>query len=193
MAAVRQSAVLKNAEGLASTAAPDARTGGGLPLHPLIAVKLWENPCWFSFRINYLGLRFNLPVYGWIEERYGLVRPEYVVLYALHLQDGIAAKDVVASAGFPKNTISRAIQKLLRRRLIRRASDARDRRSYVLRLTAEGRRILDETVPPMVAWEKRMLSVLSREEQLVLSKVLARLVQDSPNWPTSIEQEEQGQ
>jgi DNA-binding MarR family transcriptional regulator len=193
MAAVRQSAVLKDAEGLASAAAPDARTGSDLPLHPLIAVKLWENPCWFSFRINYLGLRFNLPVYGWIEERYGLVRPEYVVLYALHLQDGIAAKDVVASAGFPKNTISRAIQKLLRRRLIRRASDARDRRSYVLRLTAEGRRILDETVPPMVAWEKRMLSVLSREEQLVLSKVLARLVQDSPNWPTSIEQEEQGQ
>jgi|JI10StandDraft_1071094.scaffolds.fasta_scaffold184309_3 DNA-binding MarR family transcriptional regulator len=192
MAAVRQSAVLKNAEGLASAAAPDARTGGDPPLHPLIAVKLWENPCWFSFRINYLGLRFNLPVYGWIEERHGLVRPEYVVLYALHLQDGIAAKDVVASAGFPKNTISRAIQKLLRRRLIRRASDARDRRSYVLRLTAEGRRILDETVPPMVAWEKRMLSALSREESQVLSKLLARLVQDSPNWPTSIEQEEQG-
>jgi len=192
MAAVRQSAVLKNAEGLASAAAPDARSAGDHPLHPLIAVKLWENPCWFSFRINYLGLRFNLPVYGWIEERYGLVRPEYVVLYALHLQDGIAAKDVVASAGFPKNTISRAIQKLLRRRLIRRAPDARDRRSYVLRLTPEGRRILDETVPPMVAWEKRMLAGLSREEQQVLSKLLARLVQDSPNWPTSIEQEEQG-
>lgn len=188
MAAARQAPVLKSVDGPASAPAGDA---GGL--HPLIAVKLWENPCWFSFRINYLGLRFNLPVYGWIEERYGLVRPEYVVLYALHLQDGIAAKDVVASAGFPKNTISRAIQKLLRRRLIRRASDARDRRSYVLRLTAEGRRILDETVPPMVAWEKRMLSGLSREEQQVLSKLLARLVQDSPHWPTSIEQEEQGQ
>ncbi len=187
MAAARQSSVLKSVEGLASVPADDSG------LHPLIAVKLWENPCWFSFRINYLGLRFNLPVYGWIEERYGLVRPEYVVLYALHLQDGIAAKDVVASAGFPKNTISRAIQKLLRRRLIRRASDARDRRSYVLRLTAEGRRILDETVPPMVAWEKRMLAGLSHDEQQVLSKLLARLVQDSPNWPTSIEQEEQGQ
>lgn len=187
MAAARQSPVLNSVDGSASAHADDSG------LHPLIAVKLWENPCWLSFRINYLGLRFNLPVYGWIEERYGLVRPEYVVLYALHLQDGIAAKDVVASAGFPKNTISRAIQKLLRRRLIRRASDARDRRSYVLRLTAEGRRILDESVPPMVAWEKRMLAGLSRDEQQVLSKLLARLVQDSPNWPTSIEEEEQGQ
>ena len=161
------------------------------PLHPLVAVKLWENPCWLSFRINYLGLRFNLPVYGWIEQRYGVVRQEYVVLYCLHLRDGVAAKDVCASTGFPKNTISRAIQRLLRRRLIRRAPDRHDRRSYVLRLTSESRRILDETVPPMVAWERRMLSGLSREEQQVLSKLLARLVEDSPRWPLNLEQEEQ--
>lgn len=173
-------------------AATQAKPAGAPPLHPLIAVKLWENPCWFSFRINYLGLRFNLPVYGWIEQRYGLMRPEYVVLYSLHLRDGIAAKDVCASTGFPKNTISRAIQSLLRRRLIRRVADQRDRRSYVLRLTAEGRRILDESVPPMVAWEKRMLSALSGEEQRVLSKLLARLVEESPNWPSNLEQEEQG-
>jgi DNA-binding MarR family transcriptional regulator len=163
-----------------------AAAGSEPALHPLIAVKLWENACWLSFRINYLGLRFNLPVYGWIEQRYGLMRPEYVVLYALYLRDGIAAKDVCASAGFPKNTISRAIQKLLRRRLIRRAPDARDRRSYVLRLTAEGRRILDESVPPMVAHEKRMLSVLNRNEQEILSKLLAKLVADSPAWPIQL-------
>ncbi|MCC6468062.1 MAG: winged helix-turn-helix transcriptional regulator [Alphaproteobacteria bacterium] len=165
---------------------------GATPLHPMIAVKLWENPCWFSFRINYLGLRFNLPVYGWIEQRYRLMRPQYVVLYSLHLRDGIAAKDICASTGFPKNTISRAIQTLLRRRLIRRVADQRDRRSYVLRLTAEGRRILDESVPPMVAWEKRMLSALTRDEQQALAKLLARVVEASPNWPSSLEQEEQG-
>ena len=162
------------------------------PLNPLIVVKLWGNPCWLSFRINYLGLRFNLPVYGWIKQRYGLVRQEYVVLYSLHLRDGISAKDVCASTGFPKNTISRAIQKLLCRRLIRRAPDPHDRRSYVLRLTGEGRRILDETVPPMVAWERQMLSGLNREEQQVLAKLLARLVEDSPRWPSNLKQEEQG-
>lgn len=169
----------------------DAEAGAATPLHPLVAVKLWENPCWFSFRINFLGLQFNLPVYGWIERRYGLMRPEYVVLYSLHLRDGIAAKDVCASAGFPKNTISRGIQKLLRRRLIRRAPDPRDRRSYVLRLTAEGRRILDETIPAMVEREREMLAALSPQEQLVLSKLLARLVTDFPNWPTEITQEDQ--
>lgn len=159
-------------------------------LHPMIAVKLWENPCWFSFRINYLALLFNLPVYGLIERRYGLARPEYVVLYSLGLKDGISANDICQSSGFPKNTLSRAIKKLLRRRLIRRAEDASDRRRYVLRLTAEGRRIVNETLTPMLERERRMLETLNNDEQQVLSKLLARLVSDSPNWPNQIEQEE---
>jgi MarR family transcriptional regulator, temperature-dependent positive regulator of motility len=159
---------------------------GAAPLHPLISVKLWQNPCWFSFRINYLGLQFNVPVYGWIEQRYGLVRPEFVVIYSLGLSDGLAAKDVCASGGFPKNTLSRAIQKLLRRKLIRRAADPRDRRSYVLRLTAEGRRIFDETLLPMVEREQRMLSALTPQEQQTLSTLLARLVEDTPNWPNQL-------
>ncbi|MSP49539.1 MAG: MarR family transcriptional regulator [Alphaproteobacteria bacterium] len=161
----------------------DALTG--VAIHPLIAVKLWENPCWFSFRINYLALRFNVPVYGRIAEHHNLSRPEYVVLYSLFLRDAIAAKDVCATAGFPKNTISRAIQKLLRRRLIRRATDLSDRRSFLLRLTAEGRRILEESTPPMVAHEKQMLAGLSLGEQQTLSRLLAKLVVVSPDCPTS--------
>ncbi|MBM3532946.1 MAG: winged helix-turn-helix transcriptional regulator [Alphaproteobacteria bacterium] len=153
-------------------------------IHPLIATKLWENPCWFSFRINYLALRFNGPVYGRIADRHGLSRPEYLVLYSLSLRDGIAAQDICDTAGFPKNTISRAIHRLIRRKLIRRALDSSDRRSFVLHLTAEARRILAESVPPMVAHERRMLSELTPGEQQVLSKLLAKLVVDSPNWPT---------
>ncbi|TWT13007.1 winged helix-turn-helix transcriptional regulator [Reyranella sp. CPCC 100927] len=159
-------------------------------LHPVIAVKLWENPCWFSFRINYLALQFNVPIYGWIERRYGLMRPEYVVLYSLFLKDGITANDICQSSGFPKNTLSRAIQKLLRRRLIRRAADPLDRRRYGLRLTAEGRRIVDETLPAMLERERQMLANLNQDEQQVLTELLARLVLDSPTWPAHVEQED---
>jgi MarR family transcriptional regulator, temperature-dependent positive regulator of motility len=162
----------------------EAEAFGSDAIHPLIAVKLWENPCWLSFRINYLALRFNLPVYGRIAGEYGLSRPEYLVLYSLYLSDGIAASDVCATAGFPKNTISRAIHRLVRRRLVRRSLDRRDRRSYVLHLTADARRILDDSVPPMVDHEKRMLSGLTRSEQETLSRLLAKLVVDSPKWPT---------
>jgi MarR family transcriptional regulator, temperature-dependent positive regulator of motility len=169
---------------------PEAEAFDGSAIHPLIAVKLWENPCWLSFRINYLALRFNGPVYGRIAAQYGLSRPDYLVLYSLYLRDGIAASDVCATAGFPKNTISRAIHRLVRQRLVRRSLDPLDRRSYLLHLTAESRRILDDSVPPMVAHEKRMLSGLSKAEQETLSRLLARLVVDSPNWPTEENREQ---
>lgn len=160
-------------------------------LHPLIGVKLWDNPCWLSFRINYLALKFNVPIYGWIEQRHGLMRPEYVVLYSLGLRDGIAAKDVVASTGFPKNTLSRAIQKLLRQRIIRRVASRSDRRSYVLHLTARGRRILDDTVPLLVGHERTMLARLTPDEREELASLLAKLVVDSPRWPIHVREEEE--
>jgi DNA-binding MarR family transcriptional regulator len=164
-------------------------SAAGPALDPLTLVKLWDNPCWLSFRINYLANHFNVPVYGFIEQRYGLLRPEFVVLFSVGLQQGVAAKSIVASSGFPKNTISRAIQKLLRRRLVRRATDAGDRRSFELRLTPAGSRIFDETMPFMVAREETMLSALTTEERKTLSHLLARMVTTSPVWPNELEEE----
>lgn len=171
-------------------AAPDpGDTAAALPA--LVEVKLWENPCWFSFRINFLALHFNLPVYGWIQQRYRLMRPEYVVLYSLYLRDGSSAQEVCASAGFPKNTLSRAIQKLLARRIITRSKSEEDKRRYVLRLAARGRQILDETVPLMVQREETMLAALNAAERRQLSQLLARLVTDFPRWPTQLQPKEQ--
>src|SRR4051812_21412677 len=103
---------------------------GQTHLDPLIEIKLWQNPCWFSFRINYLALLFNIPVYSWIERSYRVTRPEFVVLYSVGLKQGVAAKDICGSTGFPKPTISRAIQQLLKRNLLRRTVDPADQRSF---------------------------------------------------------------
>ena len=159
-------------------------------IDPLIAIKLWRNPCWFSFRINYLSMNFNVPVYDWTEKTFGLPRPEFVVLYALGLRDGVAAKDICASSGFPKPTISRAIQKLLKRKLIRRNADAKDHRSYLLHITEDGKRIFDASMPVMLAREQVMLARLSPGERTLLCEILAKMVVDSPEWPQTIPTED---
>ncbi|MBU3732235.1 MAG: winged helix-turn-helix transcriptional regulator [Beijerinckiaceae bacterium] len=161
----------------------------GMALDPLTIVKLWENPCWFSFRINYLSNHFNVPVYGYIERRYGLLRPEFVVLFSTGLNEGVAATSIVASSGFPKNTISRAIQKLLRRKIVKRAADADDGRRFHLRLTKLGRQIFDEMMPLMCAREDTMLAALSPAEQKTLSNLLAKMVMHSPAWQIDIQEE----
>lgn len=164
----------------------DDEAAGGL--HPLTAVKLNDNPCWLSFRINYLALAFNTPVYEWIEQKFGLKRPEFVVLYSLFLKDGVAAKDICISSGFPKNTISRAVQVLLKRKLILRAADEADRRSFVLRLTGPGRACAEEALPMMVAREQLMLETLTKAERLMLCELLAKLVIKAGTWPAAINQ-----
>ncbi|MEP7454143.1 MarR family winged helix-turn-helix transcriptional regulator [Phyllobacterium sp. SB3] len=156
----------------------------------LVAAKLWNNPCWFSFRINFLALNFNVPIYRWIEKQYGMQRAEFVVIYALGLKDGLTASAVCTSSGFPKNTISRAIQKLLDKDVIQRELDPADLRSFVLCLTDEGRRIVDECMQPMVEREQVMLAGLTPAEQLMLSELLAKVVVDSPNWSAQITPEE---
>ena len=167
----------------ASTAAIEP---GATGLHPMIEVKLWGNPCWLAYRLNYLALRYNVPLYDWAEERYGLTRPEFVVLYSLGLQDGALARDISVASGFPKNTLSRAISKLCTAGLIDRSEDPSDKRSQILRLSAAGRRVFDEALPCFVDFEKRMLATLSPDERDTLSRLLAKIVLDSVNWPTEL-------
>lgn len=158
-------------------------------LDPLIVTKLWDNPCWLSFRLNFIAFRFNDPVYRWIETRYGLVRPEFVALYAVGLRGGVAAKNIVSSSGLPKNTLSRAIQKLLQRRLLKRETDPDDLRSYVLALTPAGRAIFDETMPMMEGQQTAMLSALTEAEQKQLCELMDKMVIASSTWPADLEPE----
>lgn len=170
----------------AETTEPEEAAG----LPPLLAVKLWQNPCWLSFRVNVIAAGFNRHVYPEIERRHALRRAEVTVLYALHLKDGLSASEIAQSSAFPKNTMSRAIQVLIGRKLVRRATDANDRRSFVLRLTPAGVGIVEEAIPPMVEREHEMLSALTPAEQHMLHALLTKMVVASPAWREAPEPEE---
>lgn len=169
----------KARQGIPVEVAPD--------LHDMIATKLWRNPCWLSFRVNYIAHHFNQPVYDHVWRKYRLSAPEHIVLYALGLKEGITADDIVVSSSRPKNTLSRGVNALLRKKLIRRVRDRRDRRQYFLFLTARGRSIVDRTVPLLVEQERAMFASLSNEERIALQQLLTKIVLGQRNWPTRIE------
>lgn len=162
----------------------------GKPHDAMTSVKLWQNPCWFTYRLNYLALRYNGPLYAWVEERYGLLRPEFVVIFSLGLMDGVAkgayARDIAASSGFPQNTLSRAIHKLAAMKLLSRTPDERDGRRYFLSLTDAGRALFDAALPRFVSFEKMMLDALTGDEQQTLSDLMAKMVLASPQWPDAV-------
>ncbi|NRG16279.1 winged helix-turn-helix transcriptional regulator [Rhizobiales bacterium] len=162
-------------------------------LDAMTAAKLWENPCWLTYRLNYLALRYNVPLYNWVERTYGLSRPEYVVIYSLGLKDGALARDIASSSGFPQNTLSRAIQKLVGLGMIERTADDADRRCNVLRLTKEGRALFEQSLPRFVDFEQMMLEALDEDERKTLSALMAKLVVASTGWPGRIDPEENSQ
>jgi DNA-binding MarR family transcriptional regulator len=168
----------------AEAASPDggAAPGVGAELlgrHRLDAfthARLWRNPCGFAARFNYLGLRYNTPLYGWVQEHFGLSRAEFVVVYSLGLVDGVTASEIAASTAFPKNTLSRAVKRIAKLGLIRRREGATDRRQQNLTLTARGRAVFDEALPRFVALESEMLAPLTLVERETLSALMAKVV-----------------
>lgn len=138
--------------------------------------RLWKNPCGFAARFNYLAMRYNQPLYGWVQRRFGLARFEFVVIYSLALQDGVTASEIAASTAFPKNSLSRAVSRLLGRRLIVRRTDAIDRRQQFLSLSTSGRSLINEALPRFVALEEEMLAPLDLVERETLSALMAKVV-----------------
>jgi DNA-binding MarR family transcriptional regulator len=173
--------ILERIQPLAVNDSTEPETGSGAMLvrHRLDALthaRLWRNPCGFAARFNYLSLRYNTPLYGWVEERFGLTRAEFVILYSLGLFDGVTASEIAASTAFPKNTLSRAVNRIAKLGLIARSEAQTDRRQQNLTLTAAGQAILDEAIPRFMAMEEEMLSPLSLVERETLSVLMAKVV-----------------
>lgn len=160
------------------------------PAPEMLDAKLWQNPCPFAFRLNYLALLYNGPLYDWIRDSFGLSRPEYVVLYSLALADGGSARDVSRTSGFPKNTLSRAINRLELMGLIA----ARDKapgggRKQALHLSQKGWALFHKTCPAFEAQEKRMLNALSEGERQMLSELLSKVVLAAQDWAGELPRE----
>ncbi|MFK7753220.1 MAG: MarR family winged helix-turn-helix transcriptional regulator [Sedimentitalea sp.] len=149
----------------------------------MLTAKLWDNPCPFTFRINYLALLYNGPLYTWVQDSYGLKRPEYVVLYSLALADGGSARDISRTSGFPKNTLSRAIKRLELMGLIdARAKAPGGGRKQALHLSQKGWALFNETRPAFEAQEKRMLKALSDGERQMLFELMSKVVMGAEDW-----------
>lgn len=163
-----------------------AAADGGIGIERMLNAKLWDNPCWLAFRLNYLALRYNTPLYGWVQRTRGLSRVEYVVVYSLALSDGGQARDISETSGFPKNTLSRAISRLEKLGLIEREHLPGGGRNQPLRLTESGWRLFEETLPAFEGFERMMLSALDADEQKTLSDLLAKIVRAGDDWPEAL-------
>lgn len=166
--------------GAASNKGESDRAGGTsteeVVLNPLSEVKLWNNPLRFSHRLNTAASFFNVPIYGWIENEFGLTRPQFVVLFSVYLRNESTAHDICVSSVFPKNTISRAVLHVIREELLESAPDPDDNRRLLLRITRKGKAIIEDVLPVLRRQEDVMLSSLTPRERRTLEDLLERII-----------------
>jgi MarR family transcriptional regulator, negative regulator of the multidrug operon emrRAB len=108
----------------------------------------------------------------------GLAEPEYRVLAALYAQGGSACpRDLCAALAQSPANLTRICDTLVRRGLVSRNLDAKDRRRMQLTLRATGQRLLDKLIPAMSARVNEAFDGISAAEKKRLLASLTRLLE----------------
>lgn len=116
----------------------------------------------------------SLRTHGHLAEA-GLTISQFGVLEALHhlgpLRQTDIAKKILKSSG----NITMVIDNLEKRDLVKRENDPGDRRSYAVRLTAAGKKLIGEIFPRHAERIVQGMSILSSAEQEKLGSLCRKL------------------
>jgi DNA-binding MarR family transcriptional regulator len=108
-------------------------------------------------------------------DHYKLTVAQWRVIANLGQHQSLLAQDIVKFTDMEKTKISRAVNTLVDRGLVVGEQAEGDNRAKNLRLTAQGIDLYQAIVPDVQAWEKDLLSCLSKVEQKELLSSLEKL------------------
>ncbi len=110
-----------------------------------------------------------------VHRPHGLRWTGFSALFALTLFDRLEARSLARIIGVSRQAISLVLTVLERDGLIVRTPGA-DRRTMVIELTDEGRRIAGVTLDGQIALSQEWLEVLSEEEKVVFADMIRRVL-----------------
>ena len=139
------------------------------PLNDAWRLTLWSN-------------YYTEPVFTEMMETFDVSRDEFNVLACLSIVGAMTAKTICEVTGRPKNSISRAVNRLAERKMIRRKTNADDRREIRLALNESGRRLYEQVLPVALDRQTMMLSALDENERAVLDRILDKLMSTRRTW-----------
>jgi DNA-binding MarR family transcriptional regulator len=140
--------------------------------HPAQALEL-EN--FLPYRLSVLAQLVSESLHDLYAGPFDLSVTQWRVMAALGRFAPLTASDVGQRIVMDKVAVSRAVAALMKRGLIERAADRRDRRRATLRLSARGRAMHSRIVPLALAYEARLGEALSAEERVIFDTLSDRL------------------
>ena len=117
------------------------------------------------------------------QERYGMLRGEWRVLFHLGIFGQMTARDIGVRWKIHKTKISRAVHKLAEKRFIKRQRNADDRREETLQLTVSGRAAYLELRKTAEQYQTDLSAEFSVKEFALLQTMLKRLIKPCAQSP----------
>jgi DNA-binding MarR family transcriptional regulator len=112
-------------------------------------------------------------VYG---DKFAISMPEWRIMMILAEYPDVSADEVCRRTKIEKSVVSRAVARLLKRHLINRDMDEKDRRRSILRLSGTGLSVYDEVMPIARDYEAKLLKGLTREELGTFNGIIDKLM-----------------
>ncbi|WP_307219858.1 MarR family winged helix-turn-helix transcriptional regulator [Microbacterium sp. SORGH_AS_0888] len=109
--------------------------------------------------------------------QHGLSEPEFDLLASLRRSAdvaGLAAGELAAHTMVTTGGLTKRVDRLVARGLVERTTTGDDGRRRMIRLTPEGRRLIDEAFTAHLANERRLLDDLGAEDAAALEPILRR-------------------
>lgn len=108
-------------------------------------------------------------------DEHKLSLPQFEVLANLHFDGAITQNELAQRLLVTKGNVCGLIDRMEAAGLVGRTADPADRRANRLRLTAHGKSMLSEALPPHLALVKEMMAPLRTTELHALRELLQRL------------------
>ena len=118
-------------------------------------------------------------VYG---DKFAISMPEWRIMMILAEYPGISADEVCRRTKIEKSVVSRAVSRLLKRHLINREMDEKDRRRSRLRLSETGLTVYDDVMPIARDYEAKLLSNLTGEELEIFNVIIDKLMDEATHF-----------
>ena len=128
-----------------------------------------------AYKVSYLANAIVLPTYEDVRKDFGLVRAEYHLLLCLAHYSELTAQDVARITRRPRNSISRAVHRMLDLGFLKRVPDPSDARQAKLQITNEGKIMHKKVSEYLVAREAEIFSVLSENERKHFRDLIRKL------------------
>jgi len=125
--------------------------------------------------ITFIANKLSNSATAYYQRNFGVNVTEWRIMSLLAIEPGIPASRICHVIGFDKGPVSRTLSVLQKRGLVAIRTAPDDGRTHSISLTAKGRATHDKVIAAALERERRLLSVLKKDEREVLIDLLRRV------------------